>query len=380
MPIWRRYLHGKGTDVDAIDADRAFAHVVEPANQVHQRALAGAAGADQPDHLARANRQVDALHHRPVAVLETDVLQFDLAADFLWMNGIGRFRDGGNAVQNLEHPLRSGAGPLRGGHHAAHRIQPRVEAADVIDKGHQHADAHVIVQHAISARSPDDEQPQLGEQRDAGDKQRPGAVDAVIDLQDVFVRSAETRDFALFLGESLDDADARNRIGQHAHHPRQCPASLVEAASQTGTHSLNHPGNQRERAKREQGQHRVDRKQDDRRHRDHQQVVAEVEQVHRQEGVNPVGVVADARHQVAGAFAAEELQRELLQVGVRGVAHVGGDAFADPGQRERAPQPNSQERNAAPAMAEMYQLTNETSTLAPDSCGISTLSNSGIVR
>jgi hypothetical protein len=39
-------------DVDAVDQDRPLADVVEAADQVHQRALAGAAVADQADHLA----------------------------------------------------------------------------------------------------------------------------------------------------------------------------------------------------------------------------------------------------------------------------------------------------------------------------------------
>src|SRR5580698_4333849 len=44
------------------------------------------------------------------------------------------------------------------------------------------------------------------------------------------------------------------------------------------------------------------------------------------------------------------------------------------------PQPSSQEKNAAPAMARMYHFTIPLSTLAPDSYGISTLFSSGIVR
>ncbi len=62
-----------------------------------------------------------------------------------------------------------------------------------------------------------------------------------------------------------------------------------------------------------------------------QDVREEIEQVVRQEHADPLGVVADARDQIAGAFAAEEFERELVQVGIRLVAHIGRDALADRG-------------------------------------------------
>ena len=44
-------------DVDAVDQDRAAGDVVEPRQQVDQRRLAGAAAADDRDHLAGADRE-----------------------------------------------------------------------------------------------------------------------------------------------------------------------------------------------------------------------------------------------------------------------------------------------------------------------------------
>ena len=61
---------------------------------------------------------------------------------------------------------------------------------------------------------------------------------------------------------------------------------------------------------------------------DHQHVGDEVEQVQRQELADAVGVAADARHQVAGALAAEVFQRQAQQVLVGGGAQVGADALA----------------------------------------------------
>ena len=44
-------------DVAAVDQDRAAGHVVEPRQQVDQRRLAGAAPADDGDHLPGAHRE-----------------------------------------------------------------------------------------------------------------------------------------------------------------------------------------------------------------------------------------------------------------------------------------------------------------------------------
>ncbi len=71
--------HRQRADVDAVDADRPLGHVVEAADQVHQRALARAAVADQADHLARRDLQVDAADDAPVAVAEPHVADVDLA-------------------------------------------------------------------------------------------------------------------------------------------------------------------------------------------------------------------------------------------------------------------------------------------------------------
>ena len=60
--MWRRYS-ATGNERMSTPSTRIApsADVVEPADQVDQRALARAAGPDQADHLAGADRQVDAV-------------------------------------------------------------------------------------------------------------------------------------------------------------------------------------------------------------------------------------------------------------------------------------------------------------------------------
>ena len=93
----------------------------------------------------------------------------------------------------------------------------------------------------------------------------------------------------------------------------------------------------------DQRQPRIDRNQDDHRHADHQHVGCEVKQVQRQENVDAIGFRADARHQVAGAFAAEIFVREFEEMFVGGGTQVGTDTLgyqrqhvgAGPAQRPR---------------------------------------------
>ena len=76
----------------------------------------------------------------------------------------------------------------------------------------------MAMKHLPAAERPDDQQAQLGEQRDHRSEERPDDVDAVVDLDHAMIAAAEPLDLAIFLGERLDDADAGNRVGQHAGH------------------------------------------------------------------------------------------------------------------------------------------------------------------
>ena len=237
---------------------------------------------------------------------------------------------------------------LGGRDDAAHRIEAGVEAADVSEESSEHADSGVALRNLPDAEDPDDEQTDFGQQRDRRCKQRPGLVQLVVHLQVVLVGSAETLAFALFLGKGLDDADAGDGVGQHVGYFGPDAVDLLEAGAQLFAHEMDEPADDRQRQQCNQGQPRVDAEQDDGGHRDHQHVGGKVEQVERQENVDAVGFVADARHEVAGALAAEIFEREAEQVivGLRAqvAAHafgnerqdVGADPAEHPGQRRGA--------------------------------------------
>ena len=117
------------------------ADVVEPADQVDQRALAGAAGADQADHLAGPDRQVDAVQHLAAAVAEAR-RRAARSRPAAGRDGPGRTGSGtlGTRSRISKMPLGAGGGALGGRDHPAHRLEPDVEPADVGQERRQHAD------------------------------------------------------------------------------------------------------------------------------------------------------------------------------------------------------------------------------------------------
>ena len=189
-------------------------------------------------------------------------------------------------------------------------------------------------------------QTDFGEQRHGRREQRPGAVELVIDLQVVGIGDTEALGFAALLREGLDHADAGDGVGQHVGHLGPDAVDLLEAGAQAVAHHVNHPGNEGQRHQRDHRQQRVDGDQDDRSHHDHQHVVGEVERMQREENIDAVGFRADARHQVAGALAAEIVERQGQQMLVCGGAQVGADAFGHQRQQigARPAQPPADQR------------------------------------
>jgi hypothetical protein len=212
-----------------------FGHVVEAADQVDQGALARTAVAHQADHLARLDVQGDAAVDGAVAVAEADFAQVDAAFDLLQLHRLA----GSGTLETWSRMSKmrlGGSRLLRHGDDAAHRIEAAVEARDVGDEGGQHADGDFAARHLPDAEAPDDQQADLGQERDGGREQRPDLVQLVVDGQVVRVGVAEAGRFALFLRKGLDHADAGNGVGQHVGdfaHTRSIFSKPVRRRSRT---------------------------------------------------------------------------------------------------------------------------------------------------
>ena len=155
--------HRQRADIHAVEQNRAFAEVVKAADQVHQRALAGTAVADQADHLARRDVQIQAAYHGTVAVTETRFAQCQRAADVIQMDRLGGLRHAGDVVEHVENALGPSGGFLRHRDNPAHRIEPSVKAPDVSQKRRQHADRDLVVCYLPDAECPHHQQADFGE-------------------------------------------------------------------------------------------------------------------------------------------------------------------------------------------------------------------------
>ena len=280
--------HGEAADVGAIDLDRAVGHVVETADQVDQRALARTAVTDQPDHLARLDHQVEVADDGAAAIAKTDPAHLDPALQgrrLAWRrrsadrDRVRRLGHVAHMVQDVEDALGAGSCFLRDRDDAAHRIEPRVEAPDVGDESRQHADRDVVVRQLPDTETPDHEQSDFGQQRHAGREQRPGAVEPVIHLQVVGIGRAKAVGLAPLLGKSLDDANARNRVGQHIGHFRPDAVDFLETGAQPVAHDVDHPGNEGQRQQGHQRQPGIGLEQDRRNHQQHHHVGRKIQRV-----------------------------------------------------------------------------------------------------
>ena len=319
--------HGKTPDIGSVHLNSAIGDVIKTADQIDQRAFSRTAVAHQTNHFAGLYLQVQPSNDGTVAVPEAQALHVDAPLqrfDFHGLRRLGHVRD---VVKNVKDALGTGSRFLRDRNNPAHRVKAAIEPANVGNEGCQHAHCDLLPGDQPDAKRPDHQQADFGQQRDRRRKQRPGLVELVIDHQVVMVDFAKTLRFALFLGEGLDHANAWNRVGQHIGHVRPDPVDLFKARAQFVAYHVNHPSDKRQRQQRHQREPRIDRKQNDGRHDDHQHVGGEVQRVQRQKHADAVGLGTDAGHQVARALGAEIVQRQVQQVVKRGRAQVRAYAF-----------------------------------------------------
>src|SRR5262249_7263580 len=149
-------LDGERAYVDAVDENRPVADVVEPADQVHERALPGAARTDEADHLARLDLQLEILDHHPISVAKGHVPERDFAAqaaDRYRMRRVGNAR---HPVEDLEDALNTRRGTLGHLKHPAHRLEPDVDAADIGQEGREDAQLDLAPDDQPDPKRPDD--------------------------------------------------------------------------------------------------------------------------------------------------------------------------------------------------------------------------------
>ncbi len=117
-----------------IDQDRTVGDVVEAADKVDQRALAGPASPDQADHLTGPDCQIQSTEDLPISMAEADVAKFDSPLEPGRMDRPCGFGDAWDSVEDLEDSLSGRGCPLGRLDHPAHRFETRIKITDVRDK------------------------------------------------------------------------------------------------------------------------------------------------------------------------------------------------------------------------------------------------------
>jgi len=268
-------------------------------------------------------------HLVALAVAEVNVIERHFALDLRQGHGPRRILNLRQFIEQLEDAVGSRAGLLEDVvdiGQAAHGLVERDDVREERDECakrelalHDHPCACAQHQHAAQRRQEAQPREKAGPGADGGDAL--GHVRAA----DV----AEARQLRLFLAERLDDTDAgevvlqaRVDVAQPVAHPAvDGPRPAVEVTEADG--------DERHGQQRDQCQPPFERQQHDRRTDQPDGRDRGEDGPVRDELLQRVDIVADARHQLAGRGALEEGQRQPLQVVVDAYAQVVEEPLPD---------------------------------------------------
>ena len=317
-------------DILPVERDRAGGNLVEARDQLAERRFAAAALADQRQHFAGLDVQIDVGENVALALVigEGDVVEADVAVHMGQRDRIGRIddirvfvHDGAEALE-ARHALRELLGELG---QLANRA---LHAGNVHVEGDERGDIHLVFHNQIAAHEDDGQAHQVHHQLRAGEEARHHLVIALLG-GNVLIRAAgELVDLLILVAERLGDAHAGNGAFDFRVDAR-CAALDVAG-------DLHHVASA----------HRDE--QDDHRHGDHQherQLLLDVPEDEERAGQRHDGdeqilraVVRQLRdieqirrhagHQQAGAVFVVKAEAEFLHVCEDGRAHIRFDVNA----------------------------------------------------
>ena len=325
-------------DVDAVDGDLAAGHVVEAGNEVYQRGLAGAGGADNGVHLPSGDGEIDVTQERffrqigELRMLEADdalILHRGPAA-------VGRGDDGELPVEVIENTREQGKRPgevhldVQQGFHRA------IKPVDEGDGGGDRADGERRIglrDHEPAARKVDQQGTDLGEH--AHHHAEPLAAALLLEGQarDLLIDGDEALVLSFFAGEELDQQGAGDRQGlvdELVHLValglalvEKLPAGAADAAGREDEQGNDHDAHD--------GKLPAHGKQRDERGHHCGDIAHNAGERAGDDGAHAGDVGIHAGDDVALLLGGEEGVGHVLQMVVHLVFHVKDDALGDPG-------------------------------------------------
>ena len=195
-------------DVDVVDHDRAFRHIVQTHQEIDEGRLAGAGMPDHADHLALLHVEVDALEDRVVGVIaEGHVLEPDVAFD-VDVDREADIRDLGLFLEDLQDLAERGE---ERGDLARDARDPEQRPVDDVRVGVELVQV-AVVHRALEEQVVSVEEDEVGPDPRHETEKREERVEQErvrFGLRGVAVRAAvEGRDLALLIAVGLDHADA----------------------------------------------------------------------------------------------------------------------------------------------------------------------------
>ena len=241
-----------------------------------------------------------------------------------------------------------------GDDHAEHPQRPD-QHGDVDVERHQRAERQVAVEHLVAPDPEDHDQPQVGQQLEAGEEPGPGPGGGHRLVVDVLGLGGEAAGLDPLGAEALDDPDAGDRFLDDRGELGRLALDAHDAGEQAAREPGGEHVEERQRAEGEQGEDRVDHGQDDG-HGDDGDGVGDGQRDHDHELLDLLEVGVGPAHQLSGLGLVVEREVEPLEVGEQAVAQVGldppglpeGEVAAEPGEGRRGDRHGAEDEGPAP--------------------------------
>ena len=289
------------------------------------------AGADLQRHVAQRPGRLPALVLRNLSVAEPHAVELDVAADRAQLGRPARVAHVGLGVEQVEDLVDRGH-PLLVGRVQVRELLDRVEEAlQVADERDQHADRDVAVERPVAAVQHDHRGADRGQELDAGEVGGVQLDGAVVGGAVLVVQLRKALLVARLLAERAHDPHAGEGLLQVRGDVRDPLPHGPERARRVVPEQDAPDGEQRERG--EEGHERqrhVEQQQDHDRPDQRQRAREERHDAVRDELVECLHVVGQARDQHARLAAAEEADRLALQVREDAQPQVLQRALPDP--------------------------------------------------
>ena len=229
-------LQGDMLDVLPVDVDVAAGHIIEAGNEVAQRRLAAAGGADQSQPLAGLDVKADMMQNLVVVVrvFEADILEPDGTGAGLERLCVGCVVDGDGRVHDLGKALDAGHAALELLGELDDAADGGNEGGDIEHISHEVARADLAIHQRQATRQDDHKVHQAVEQAGGGVERGHGVVAQGLDLLKVLVALRKFLAFLVLSGKGFDDTLTQQAVLDGGIQLADLDALLAEPGAELG--------------------------------------------------------------------------------------------------------------------------------------------------